>query len=282
MLHHNEHIGIMAPSSFVEKDDIEVSKSYIEERGFTVTVHPQTYARLNQSAGTAQEKAEALHTLYEDKDINAIWAAGGGNRALDLLNHIDFDLIQANPKPLIGFSDITVLLNAIFAKTQQHGIHACNFKDLKAHGLENIASMHLKESVAITSGKTSGTAIGGCLSLFHLLVGTDKCPSLEGSILFLEDSADHISRFDRMLLDLKHKDVFKKISGLVLGEFHDLQDGTRPFGFSLQDCVENAIDGQDIPVILNAPFGHGTKNHPFPIGKTAHLDTNKTSIEFDI
>ena len=277
-------IGVCAPSSYVERTDIEKAAKAVQDAGYAIQIHPQTFARDQQSAGTRAEKLDALHALYADDTVDAIWAAGGGNRAMDLLNSLDYDLIRQNPKPLIGFSDTSCLLNAIYAHTGQIGFHAPVFRQMhqRMDILQAPAQMPLDKASIVTAGKAQGAVIGGCLSLFHLLPGTPACPDLDGAILFLEDTGDQLSRFDRMLLDLKHKNVFSRIAGLVLGEFHDLQDGARPFGFNLEECARNALDGRDIPVIINAPFGHGTNNHPFPIGGSALLNTDANSLNFEL
>lgn len=285
----NAHIGVMAPSSYVEKDDIEQSKAELEKRGFTVTIHPQTYKQHNQSAGTHAQKLKALHELYADESIDAIWAAGGGNRALYLLNDLDHDLIAKNIKPLIGFSDVTALLNSIYAQTGNVGFHAQVFKRL--HHFDELdqtldvlkgktTHMDLSRAEIVQGGTAEGTIVGGCLSLFHYLPGTNDCPSLQDAILFLEDTGDEMSRFDRMFAQMGRMGVFEQIGGLVLGEFLDVKDSSRPFDFSLEDIIGELLGGRDIPVVFNAPFGHGWALSPLPVGGTGTLDTAKGTLEF--
>ena len=282
-------IGVMAPSSYVEEADIEKSVALMEARGFEVFVHEQTYTRHNQSAGTTQEKLDALHELYVRENIDAIWAAGGGNRALYMLDGLDYDLIAKNPKPLLGFSDVTALLNPIFAHTGAEGFHAQSFNHL--HEFRQLdetltvlsgetTSMSLENCEIVSDGITEGPLIGGCLSLFHYLPGTNDCPSLQNAILFLEDTGDEMNRFDRMFAQMKRMGVFEQIGGLVLGEFHDVGDSGRPFGFSLRDIATEALDGRDIPFVMNAPFGHGKNLFPLPVGRKAVLDTDAKTLNF--
>ncbi len=280
-------IGVMAPSSIVEQSDVEKSKAVLEERGYEVFIHEQTYARHNQSAGTTTEKLDALHELYVRENIKAIWAAGGGNRGLYMLDNLDYDLIVKNPKPLIGFSDVTAPLNAIYAHTGLQGFHAQVFKHL--HDFDhldqtlNILSgnpepMLLDQCEILTPGHTSGRLIGGCLSLFHYLPGTNDCPPLQDAILFLEDASDEISRIDRMFAHMKRMGVFEQIGALVLGEFHDIKDTGNPFGFTLADIALELTQDLDIPVVMNAPFGHKNNLFPLSIGAMATLDTSNRSL----
>ncbi|MGB0718969.1 MAG: S66 peptidase family protein [Bdellovibrionales bacterium] len=276
-------IGVFAPSSYIEKDDIDTAAAVVKAYGLDVFVHPQTYARYNQSAGTQAEKLAALHDLYRDDLIDIIWAAGGGNRALHIVDDIDYDFIAAHPKPMVGFSDVTALLNAITAKTGIINYHGPVFKSLPQHQeleafLSGDFTMPLGDAKIINAGHAEGTLFGGNLSLFQYLPQTIKGDWPDGAILFLEDCNEELSRIDRMLLHLKRLGVFARAAGLVFGQFTDLQDSTRPFGFSLEDIIREHTCGLDIPIIMNAPFGHGAQNVPFAIGASAHLHADKAAV----
>ena len=281
-------IGVMAPSSMVERDDIEASQAFLEARGFKVFVHPQTYLQDGQLAGTRAQKLEALHTLYANTQIKAIWAAGGGNRALDLVDGLDYQLIAANPKPLIGFSDVTALLNAVYAQTGTIGIHGPVFKQLATHAytdqtLELLSSdapstLPLDEGMILRAGNAEGTLIGGNLSVFQYLPATLPNEFYEGKILFLEDCGDEVSRIDRMLIHLKRLGVLKNIAGLVIGDFIDMCDTGRPFGFDMKAILSEHMKDTDCPIILNAPFGHGNRLYPLRVGGQAELNMTKHTL----
>jgi muramoyltetrapeptide carboxypeptidase len=287
-LKHGDVIGVMAPSSHVEKADIERSAKRLEERGYRVFIHPQTFTRHNQSAGTQAQKLEALHTLWTDQNIHAIWAAGGGNRALHILDSLDFDLIRKNPKPLIGFSDITALLNGIYAHTNLPALHAPVFRNLHSHRHfeETLALLEgqkphyeMQTAETLNPGRAEGPLIGGNLSLFHYLPETLPGDICTGAILFLEDCNEELSRIDRMFLHLRRTGVLGRISALITGEFVDLQDSARPFGFTLEDIIREHTDGLPIPILINTPFGHGENLLPLPVGMRAALDADEKSLE---
>lgn len=282
----------MAPSSYIDAEDIEKSKARLEERGYEVFIHPQTFERLNQSAGDYLQKAMALQGLWQRTDIDTIWFAGGGNRALGLLDMINWEKMKSKPKAMIGFSDCSALLNALNTHTEIASFHGPVFKQLHSLSDDDFdqclrilsgdyapIDMHDIEVWQHGAATTEGTLIGGCLSLYHLLAGTKDTRDPEGCILFLEDASDHISRIDRMILQLKRQGVFKNISGLILGEFIDMQDGERPFGFSLRDIVMEALDGRDdIAVISNAGFGHGKRQMTLPIGLKTSLEITDKKV----
>ncbi len=279
-------IGVCAPSSYVEKNDIDAAAAFLATQNIETFIHPQTFARHNQSAGTVQEKLKALHELYKDSSIDCIWAAGGGNRSLQLLDHLDYDLIRSNAKPMIGFSDTTALLNAITVKTDIINIHGPIFKNIhKYQNFEDLfsesTSMPLNNSKILKPGSAEGIVFGGNLSIFQYLPETLSGNWLDGAILCLEDCNEELSRIDRMFIHLKRLGVFNHINALILGEFTDLQDSTRPFGFSLEDIILEHTDDTKMPIIMNAPFGHGQSLHPFIIGKTAFLDTKNKTLQTD-
>lgn len=280
-------IGVMAPSSYVGREDIERAVKIVEDKGFKVFVHPQTYERHNQSAGLPLQKALALQGLWQRADIKAIWCAGGGNRALHFVDSVNFETMKRNPKILIGFSDITVILNSLYAKAGIPSVHGPVFKrldkfqewDLLLHLLagENIEYKMPKAKI-LHDGKAEGRLIGGNLSLFQYLPQTLPGEFWKDGILFLEDCSEELSRLDRMLLHLKRIGVLKNIAGLVCGQFSDLKESGRPYGFTLEEIIREHTEGLDIPILMNAPFGHAAELQPFPVGIKAMLDTKTPSI----
>jgi muramoyltetrapeptide carboxypeptidase len=281
-------IGVMAPSSYVEKADIEKSKALLEKKGYKVFIHPQTYERHNQSAGNNLQKTLAFQGLWQRADIKAIWAAGGGNRVLHFMDSINFDALKKKPKIFIGFSDVTALLNGIYAHTGLTTFHGPVFKlATKNKELDHLLALlggekseyPLKGAEVLHEGKAEGKLIGGNLSLFQYLPNTLPGKFWKNSILFLEDNGEEFSRVDRMMMHLKRTGVLKDIKGLILGEFTDLKDTGRPYGFTFEDIIREHTEDLDIPVVTNAPFGHGKTLYTFPVGAKARLDTKNMRFE---
>lgn len=285
-------IGIFAPSSYVEEQQINKACGILHDKDFKTVIHPQAFMRHNQSAGTAREKADAFHELLKNPEINAIFAAGGGNRALTMLPHIDYGLIRTHPKILLGYSDVSALLNAIYAETGLVTFHGPVVKEMNKRrktdmdmlfallGGETV-SYDFSNCKALTKGEAEGPLIGGNLSVFHALIGTPYMPDLSGALLFLEDTGDQLSRYDRMLTHLSLSGALSKIAGLIIGDVSGEKDsGAKPFGLSPRDVVEDHTKGFDIPVIMHAPFGHGDNLRTLPVGSRAKLDTTKDSVTF--
>ncbi len=274
-------IGVMAPSSFVEKDKVIKAKTLLEKKGFNVFLHPQYEKKFNQSAGTNEQKVAAFHDLIKNPDIKAIIAAGGGNRALHILDKIDYDLVRANPKIIMGFSDVTAILNAVHSKTGLTTIHGPVFTWLPA--LKGMFDFNMKllggetleypmqDCRILREGHVKGHLVGGNLSVFHLMPNTDFAPKTEDGILFLEDLREEINKIDRMLLQLRRTGVMAEIKGIICGGFKNLGDNGRPYGFTLDDLLLEHTEGFDIPMVMDAPFGHGKELYAMPIGGRAEL-----------
>lgn len=282
-LHKGDTIGIVAPSSHIEPDVLDAGVAVLKDHGYKVYIHPQTLARDQQSAGTAVEKAAALHEVFLNPEIKAVVGAGGGNRSVHLLEKLDFSLIKANPKIYMGFSDSTALLSALLSKAGLISVHGPLVKTLprlKSQAVDYTFAFlsgkghpyPLDHAVTLKEGAGQGRLIGGTLSVLCSLIGTPYMPDLKGAILFIEDVNEELSRIDRMLWQLKQAAPFESLAGLILGQFINPLDTGRPFGFTLEEIVRQHTDGLDIPVILNAPFGHGDELYPLPFGLKAALN----------
>jgi muramoyltetrapeptide carboxypeptidase len=246
-----------------------------------------------------------LHEAFADKRVRAILAMRGGWSANQLLRYIDWELIKQNPKVFCGFSNITMLLNAIYAKTglvTYYGPGFSSFGQLKHFEYtrdyftkcfmstkpyeilpskkwsddnwktdqENRTLIRNAGPRVIREGSAEGTIVGGCLCDFNLLQGTEYMPSLDGTILFLEDDIAAIPQvFDRELQSLILQPDFPKVRGLVLGRFQKASGMTPEL---LDQIITSKKELDNIPVIVDADFGHTEPRFTFPIGGTGSIE----------
>ena len=280
-------IGVMAPSSRIDSSDLENGADALRRRGYKVLLHPQCHEKLHQSAGTNEQKRDALHDLVKNSDVKAIIFATGGNRALHILDLLDYGLIKKHPKIYMGFSDNTALLNSIAAKSGVVTYHGPTLKRLAKNPQMdfnlsllsgNEKEIPMSGARVFREGNTKGTLIGGNLSLFQYLVDSGEIPNPKGAILFLEDIAEEYSRIDRDFCYLRRCGLLEKIGGLVLGQFSDMRDSGTPFGFTFEDIIAEHTAGLNIPIVINAPFGHAEDLYVYPVGATVQMDNNALSI----
>lgn len=295
-LRKGDTIGIFAPSSRTDRAKVKTGVAALKAAGYNVYVHPQTWAKDGQSAGTAGAKTKALHNLFRNPEIKAIISARGGNRASAMVPLLDYKLIRANPKILMGYSDVTALLNAINKETGLTTFHGPMLHGLgggkpnrkqTAQCFELLSGKEteipMKSAKILHPGKTSGRMVGGNLSLICSLMGTRWQPDFKGAIVFLEDCDDELSRYDRMLQHLANAKVFKEAAGVIFGSFtHNKDTGSLPFGFTMEQILRNATAGLKKPVVMNAPFGHGKDLYTFPVDGTARLSASDKALSFTL
>ncbi len=281
-LNPGDTIGIMAPSGWIDAEDIAAGKKALEEHGYKVHVHPQAISRLKQMAGTAAQKAAAFHDLVNDPAIDAIVCARGGNRSMGMLPLLDYKLIKKKPKILIGFSDATALLNAIHRRSGLVTYHGPVLRKIAERRDLNqmidllagkVGEYDFQEARPLRGGQAKGRLIGGNLSLLQALIGTPYEPDWKNAILFIEDTGDHLSRYDRMLLQMKLHGVFEKISALIVGDIDAVPDeGERAFGYTIEEIIAEHTRDYTFPVLTHLPFGHGERLVTLPVGRKAVLD----------
>lgn len=270
-------IEIIAPSSHIGMDAIEGSIARLDQAGYDVVLNPQIHERLHQSAGTTQQKVDAIHAAFANPDSDLILCLVGGNRALNILPHLDYQAIAKTPKPFMGFSDTTCLLNALADQAGIATIHGPTLNRIVKQSDACFAQMldtlnarpttiPLDDAVFLKDGEAEGKLYGGNLSIFQAMIGTKYLPDLTGAILFLEDIGDELSRYDRMLSHLKLAGLLRSCAGVIFGDMSEAKDsGRKAFGFTLHDIINEHCAEVSGPVILGAPFGHYGAFYSLPL-----------------
>lgn len=291
LLQHGDTIGVFSPSSALKHlNELKPAEEYLKTRGYSVFIHPQTGEKFNQSAGSHTQKVAAFHELLLNPDIKVIWASRGGNRASQFLDLIDYDLWEQHPKPIIGYSDTTALHCAGLSKAGVACIQGPLFREIGTPSnpeqsafllnlLEGKQSIYpTQEVTCLNSGQAEGRLIGGTLFLIQSMIGTPYLPDMTGAILYLEDIGEELSRLDRTLQHLKTALPFENLGAIMFGDFINCQDTGTPYGFTLNDIIQEHIKDLDIPVLTNLPFGHGGSLYALPFGQKAYLEATRNQI----
>ena len=290
-------IGMISPASSLSDETAyaNVAKE-IKKLGFNVTIGPHAKDHYGYFAGTDEDRAEDLNAMFADYTIDAILPFRGGWGANRILEYINYDLIKENPKPLIGYSDITALLLAIYAKTGLitfHGpVGSSSWTDFTWHYFEKALMQtapytmtntyktpNLPENAltTITEGQATGILLGGNLTVLTAMLGSNYTPDWEDSLLFLEDVGEDIYRIDRMLTQLRLNGIFEKINGFIFGKCSGC-DEANGFHFTLEQIVEDHIKEFMIPAYVGANIGHIDDMFTLPVGIQAEMNANRGII----
>lgn len=287
-LRRGDTIGVVSPASNVKREEVEAGIARLQELGYRVVVGDNVFARELYFAGSPELRAHDLRTMFERQDVRAIVAARGGYGSNYLLPLIDLDVIRRNPKPLIGYSDLTSLLTWIFDETGLVTFHGPMVAKDFAHEdgadleswfamLEGSASWSLNQMSTLMEGDAEGTLYGGCLSILVASLGTPYEIETGGTILFLEDIGTKPYQIDRMLMQLKLAGKFDGVQGIVFGA---MQDCIQPGGqdYTLEEVIVRVLGDLRIPVTFGLPSGHvPTRNITLPFGVKAHLQAGRDS-----
>ncbi len=288
-------IGITAPAGAIwNKAHLDKIEKTLIDLGFRVQFGETVYGQEGYLAGTDAERAAELMAFFNDSSVKAILTMRGGWGCQRMLDLLDFDAIKNNPKVIMGFSDITSLVNVIYDKTGLIAYHGpCGYSswgDFTVNCVKKAVvygqpfSMknpgNFKDDLKTwVSGKATGDLLGGNLTVLAALVGTRYAPNWQGKILFLEEIGEEPYRVDRMLWQLKQADVFNKINGLVIGSFKNCQPEEPQKSFSLDAVFEQHFAKLKIPVYQGAAIGHIAPKFTIPIGTYAQIDADAQTIQ---
>ncbi|WP_415346285.1 S66 family peptidase [Clostridium perfringens] len=279
-LNKGNKIGIISCSnglSIKNKNIIDELKLNLKSLDIEMVEGDTLYAKeYNLFSGTGEEKARALEKLFLDKDIKMIFDISGGDLANEVLDFLDFNLIKGNPKPFFGYSDLTVLLNAIYSQcdltTYNYQLRNLigkfkeeqmqNFKASFIEGKENIFNLDYKW---INGSHLEGIVVGGNIRCLLKLAGTKYMPDFKDKILFLESFSGNSAKMVTYITQYKNLGVFNEVKGIILGEFTEMErENLKP---DIVEILKRVIGEINIPILKTSDLGHGADAKCIPIGK---------------
>ena len=293
-------IGLISPASSVEEQSIlEKGIRYFEKQGYRVELGKNVGKYHGYLAGNDDERLDDLHNMFKNKNVKAIFCIRGGYGASRLLDKVNYKLIKANPKILVGFSEITSLQSAILEKTglitfAGPMLYPDFFEDVSSFTEEffwriltsnkKIGRLDFPENEKLpgmTKGNASGKIVGGNLSVLHSLIGTPYFPNLKDKILLLEDIKELPYRIDRMLNHFRLINAFKNLRGIILGRFVDcFEHDPMKKTLTLGEVMEDYLGKMKIPIIYAFPHGHISDKITVPIGLNIKMNATKGFVEF--
>jgi muramoyltetrapeptide carboxypeptidase len=295
-------IGLVSPSGATyASEDRALLDDVVRALGFVPKHGVHAMDRYGYLAGQDRDRASDINAMFADPTVKALLCVRGGWGVARMLPFLDYDMIRANPKPVMGYSDITGLHMALQARAGMisfHGANAANawgpisvasFKEVLVEG----ATPHWRNPVAredrlvqrrgrtfaITEGKARGRLIGGNLTVFAALVGTPYMPETRGAILMLEDTNEAEYRIDRMLTQLALAGVLSGIAGFVFGQCTSCTaDGGGYGNFQVAELLDQHIKPLKVPAFNGAMFGHIADQPFLPLGAQVELDAGEGTL----
>jgi muramoyltetrapeptide carboxypeptidase len=299
-------IGVAACASpYDMRSELDRGVEWWESHGYRVKLAPGIHERDDYVAGDARRRAEDLHALFADPEVHVVQSLQGGFGSSEMLPHLDFDLIAANPKPFVGYSDITSLhvpirQRAGFPTFYGYGLIGVGDKESTAFTRDRLLRV-LRGDVlgevprdpddpyvrAIAPGKATGTLVGGCLWLLLQTLATPWELETDGVILFFEDYLAPPYYVDGQLTQLRHAGKLDRVVGVVVGDMQECDYGdARPVSDwraskSIEDVLDKHLAGLGVPVLYKLPLGHGKHLASIPLGVRVTLDADARTLTVD-
>jgi muramoyltetrapeptide carboxypeptidase len=290
---HGDCIGIFAPSGPVrDQAKVEAGILILQELGFRTKQFLCPDTGCDYLAANDEIRADTFHSMLADDDVGALMALRGGYGCMRIMKMIDFDQIKSCPKYVVGFSDLSVLLNAIPHQTDVVTIHGPVLTSLAGSDDESINSLFslltdgmpqyfpADDITLLRPGTTQGVLRGGNLTTLIHLIGTPWEITWNKSVLLLEDTGEPMYRIDRMLTQLYYSGRLAQLSGIILGSFDSGEDTGKNKILKEQvwERVLELTENMDYPVWGDFPVGHQSKNHALPLGINVIMESKGTRL----
>jgi muramoyltetrapeptide carboxypeptidase len=279
-------VAVAAPASPVSRAAWEAGVRLLEGWGFRVDCGPEVFQDRPWGVETDRQYARRFLEIWEKPEVKAVIGVRGGYGSLKLLPFLDVAALRAQPKRLVGFSDLTNLLWDLHHRAGLmtfHGPTVAHLVEATPGARESLFSwltapasqtVSFPELTVLLPGVGEGLLAGGNLTTLCHLLGTPFAPQLHGYILFLEDHNEALYRLDRLLHHLHLAGALAGVRGVVLGSFTGCD-------FSSEDLYEvltQALQPLRVPVLAGLPVGHQPDNHTLPLGVRARLDADAASL----
>lgn len=281
-------IGVIAPASAVRDPNLEAGIEAIRARGYQVETGNGLYNRHGFLAGTDRGRAQDFTDMFARKEIDAVFCARGGYGASRILEHVDWEVVRRNPKPFVGYSDITALHLAMERFTGQITLHGpmvttlgeglsapaevCFWRMLEKSEPPGAYDSQGADVKTLVSGTAEGRLAGGNMTLLCAAVGTPETPDFRDRIVLLEDIGEPAYRIDRMLVHLRRSGLLHQAAGFVIGTATGWEEEEEtPPVIRLEDVWREHFVPLGKPTITGFPFGHIDSPLTLPLGCRASL-----------
>jgi muramoyltetrapeptide carboxypeptidase len=297
-----DKLAIVAPGSYISEEELQDSIKNLNQLGFETTYSEKVLLQSGYFAGSDKDRTEDLMEKFSDKNVKGIVCARGGYGCSRILPMLDYNVIRANPKVLVGYSDVTALLYGIYQKSGLISFHGpvgtSSFNDYSVDNFKRVL-MNPEQSglfknsesgedenvygvTSIVNGKGKGRFVGGNLSIMVSLIGTEYDVDYSGKIIFIEEVGEEPYRVDRMLTQLKQAGKFDHSAGVMMGIFRKCEvkekSDLTAKSFNLLEVLKDRFGSLKIPVVYGMSFGHVKDKFTIPFGALAELNADKQTF----
>ena len=294
-LNYGDTIGVVGVSNSLflnnKYNNFIRAKQFFENKNFKIKFGKYVEEDYYGSCGTKEQKAEDFMKMFLDDEVKAIICLEGGQTCNTFLDLLDYEEIKKHPKILVGYSDITVLLQSIYKKTGLttfSGPDFISFGEPKAEEQyrifedafinKRLDKFNNENKKIIRNGNTSGKIIGTNLGCMMYLLGTEYLPNMNDNILFIESYKTSPNECQRRFAHLKQYGIFDKINGVVIGYNYALQKDGNTYP-QMEDILLEYTKEYKFPIIKCNSFGHKIVNSIIPIGGNVKIENGKVMIE---
>ena len=288
-------VGVVSPASWFSYDELaEGLRILRDDWHLNVIEGDSLHAVDGPFAGSDDLRRADLQRLFDNPDVRAVFTTRGGYGCYRLADGLDLTGLRANPKWLVGFSDVTVLLSLLYNHNigSLHGLMARQFgQPSRAESLESVRQWLFDEGPAQyvvpvhplnRPGQATGLLVGGNLTMLVNSIGTATDVDFSDTILFIEDIDETLFSLDRMMTQLRRAGRLTNLAGLVVGQFTDMRvNSSLPFGKNAYQIIADAVAGYKYPVLFDFPAGHVEHNLSLPIGATVTLTVGSADGRVD-
>ena len=288
MLKRGDRVRLVSPASSPEAKAVRRGEELLRSWGLEVEYAEHALDEFGYLAATDAERLSDLNAALADPKVRGVICTRGGYGVQRIIDGVDRHAVRRDPKPLVGFSDITGLQQWLWRQTGLATIHgpmaAWNDDRTGPKSAEALrTALMTTDRIVLTRnpdepgadvevpGRARGTLLGGNVSLLAAAVGNRELPGLRGAILFLEDVGEAPYRLDRMLTSMRRSGVLDGLAGIALGQWTDCEG--EPGEWTVSEMLRDRLGDLGVPILGGLPIGHGQGQLTMPLGVRATLDT---------
>lgn len=279
LLNYGDKLAIVACSDGLHESNIikmHELESTLNSLGLKAVFSDKIYKKVSAFNGTGEERAESLMSFFKNPSIKAIFDVSGGDLANGVLDYLDFEIIKNNTKPFFGYSDLSVILNSLYSKSEMKAY---------LYQIRNLVEEHKNKQIEefkntfmgngnelltfnhewIQGSSMEGIVVGGNIRCFLKLAGTEYMPDFTDKIIFLESLGGDVPKMATYLTQYKQMGVFKKVKGMILGSYTEME--REKYSPNIVEIVKEVVDDVNMPIIKTSEIGHGKDSKCIIIGE---------------